>query len=262
MKIKRANLFGAKLTVTTYAELLQITDELIAKKPNEPYRYNFCNVHVVMMTLENPKLKAAVNHPKALSVTDGMPLVWAIRKLGKIPMEDRVYGPTFFEKALKHRPGEIKHFLYGSTEETVAALLDKAKKEIPDLNVVGTYIPPFRPLTEEEKKELIDQINASGADIVWVCLGAPKQEVFIDEIAPKLNVPIMAAVGAAFAFYAGKTSQAPAFLQKIGMEWFYRLLMEPRRLFVRYFKYNPWYLWKFAAARLSKHTLPQSETEI
>ena len=106
MKIKRANLFGAELTVTTYAELLQITDELIAKKPNEPYRYNFCNVHVVMMTLENPKLKAAVNHPKALSVTDGMPLVWAIRKLGKIPMEDRVYGPTFFEKALKHRPGD------------------------------------------------------------------------------------------------------------------------------------------------------------
>ncbi|MBP5626695.1 WecB/TagA/CpsF family glycosyltransferase [bacterium] len=262
MKIKRANLFGAELTVTTYEELLQITDELIAKKPAEPYRYNFCNVHVVMMTLENEKLKKAVNHAKALSVTDGMPLVWALRKLGNIPMEDRVYGPTFFEKALNHRSGEIKHFFYGSTEETVAALLEKAKKEIPGLLVAGTYIPPFRPLTEEEKEALISQINKSEADIVWVCLGAPKQEVFIDEIAPKLNVPIMAAVGAAFAFYAGKTSQAPAFLQRIGMEWFYRLLMEPRRLFVRYFKYNPWYLWKFFAALMGGHKLPQSETEL
>ena len=261
-KIKRANLFGAELTVTTYDELLQITDELIAKKPSEPYRYNFCNVHVVMMTLENPRLKEAVNHPRALSVTDGMPLVWAIRKLGKIPMEDRVYGPTFFEKALKHRPGELKHFFYGSTVETVEALIMKARTEIPNLNVAGIYIPPFGPLAAEEEKALITQINESGADILWVCLGAPKQEIFIDNIAPKLNVPIMAAVGAAFAFYAGKTSQAPKFLQKIGMEWFYRLMMEPRRLFVRYFKYNPWYLWKFAAARLSGHKLPQSEIEI
>lgn len=260
-RITRADLFGARLTVTDYDSLLAITDELAAHPRPEPVRYNFCNVHVVMMTRENPALRAAVNHPMALSVTDGMPLVWALR-MGGHAMHDRVYGPTFFEKALHHRPGELSHFFYGSTPEIQEALLAKARREIPGLKVAGAYLPPFRPLTEQEEEELVARINASGAQIVWVCLGAPKQEVFIDRIAPRLKVPVMAAVGAAFAFYAGHTSQAPAFLQKIGMEWFYRLLMEPRRLFVRYFKYNPWYLWLLFKAWLARRRIPPMEEEI
>ena len=260
-KIVRANLFGANLTVTDYESLLRLTDEIISRASGEVVRYNFCNVHVVMMTLENPELKHAINHEKALSVTDGMPLVWGLRQ-GGIKLNDRVYGPTFFEKCLNHRPGEIKHFFYGSTEETQKALLEKAKKLIPNLSVVGTYLPPFRPLTQKEEDDLVAQINASGADIVWVCLGAPKQEIFIDKIAPRLNVPIMAAVGAAFAFYAGKTNQAPLWLQKLGLEWAFRLLMEPRRLFYRYFKYNPWYLCKLAAARVRREKITPEEGEI
>ena len=192
-----------------------------------------------------------------LNTTDGMPLVWLGRHyVGK--QVQRVYGPDFMLAmfaATAH--GEARHFFYGGAPGVAGELRDRLASRFPGVQIVGTYTPPFRPLNAAEEDDLAAQIRESRPDILWVGLSTPKQERFMAEYLPRLDVTIMAGVGAAFDFHAGRVRLAPRWVQHAGLEWFYRLLTEPRRLWRRYLVNNPLFLWRIALqlAGLRKYPL-------
>lgn len=245
-QLVRAQLLGVNIALVDYELLLECVHSALNR--HEPVRINFCNVHVTMLAQHRPALLAALNHPQALTVPDGMPLVWALRSLG-YPLHDRVYGPDFFELCLSSQRGSVKHYFFGSSESTLQKLRATIEYRFPGLLVAGMYSPPFRPLSPAEEAGCVKRINAADADILWIGLGAPKQELWIKRNADKLNVPVVAAVGAGFDFLAGTIRQAPAWMQRAGLEWLFRLLMEPRRLWFRYLYYNPLFIVTFVWVR-------------
>jgi N-acetylglucosaminyldiphosphoundecaprenol N-acetyl-beta-D-mannosaminyltransferase len=174
-------------------------------------------------------------HEKAALVTpDGMPMVWLGKRAGFDHIE-RVYGPDLMLAvcAVSEERG-YRHFLYGGGEGVVDLLRKRLESRFEGLSIVGTHTPPFRPLTAAERQAAAAEIEASGADIVWVGLGSPKQELWMAEMAPLLPGKVLIGVGAAFDFHAGLKRQAPRWIQERGMEWAFRLATEPRRLWRRY----------------------------
>ncbi len=247
--LQHGGVLGVRLAITDYDGVLACAQDAIAQQ--QQIRINFCNVHVTMTAQRMIALMAALNDRDALTVPDGMPLVWALRSWG-VDIHDRVYGPDFFELCMaRSRELGIRHFFYGSTDETLECLQEKLRERYGALEIAGVYAPPFRPLTPYERDEVIARINSSGAHMLWVALGAPRQEVWIDHIAHRLSVPVLIAIGAAFAFHAGTVKQAPDWMQKRGLEWLYRLIQEPRRLWFRYLYYNPLFVIKCLWERLT-----------
>ncbi len=174
-------------------------------------------------------------HNRAFLVTpDGMPLVWALRYHGHRRC-GRVYGPdlmaTLFDRG---RHAGLRHFLYGATPGTLLKLEERLLERYPGAEIAGSWSPPFRPLSVGEEDEVADIINASGANVVWVGLGTPKQELWMARMRERLAAPILLGVGAAFDFHAGVLRQAPRIVQRSGLEWAFRLACEPRRLWRRY----------------------------
>jgi N-acetylglucosaminyldiphosphoundecaprenol N-acetyl-beta-D-mannosaminyltransferase len=179
-----------------------------------------------------------------------MPMVWMGRLQGFSSM-GRVYGPDLMLRVCEHtaRSGH-SHFFYGGASGVAAALKARLEARFEGLKVVGTYEPPFRPLNEFEREDLIRQVAVTRPDIVWVGLSTPKQERFMAEFLPHLETTLMFGVGAAFDFHAGRVRQAPRWMQCSGLEWFFRLCCEPRRLWKRYLKNNPLFIVR-AMAQLS-----------
>lgn len=246
---QHCGVLGVRLAVTDYEGALACVRNAIQSR--QQIRLNFCNVHVTMVAQRMIALMAALNDRDALTVPDGMPLVWALRMWG-VAVHDRVYGPDFFALCMaRSRELGFKHFFYGSTNETLNRLQERLRAQYGELDIVGAYAPPFRPLTPRERDDIAALINGSGANILWVALGAPRQEVWVDHMAPRLNVPVLAAIGAAFAFHAGMVKQAPDWMQRRGLEWLYRLIQEPRRLWFRYLYYNPLFVVKCLWERLT-----------
>ena len=203
-------------------------------------------VHTVVATQDDAGLRAAVLGAD-FTVPDGKPLVWALRMLGH-PVEDRVYGPDLMERACERaaRSGQ-RFYLYGGRNPgALAELARMLRLRYPGLQIVGGYAPPFRALTAREEAAVAADINRSGADVVWVGIGVPKQEKWMARMRPRLKAPVLIGVGAAFDFHAGLIPQAPPLLQRIGMEWAFRLVQEPRRLWRRYLRYNPRFVIGFA----------------
>jgi N-acetylglucosaminyldiphosphoundecaprenol N-acetyl-beta-D-mannosaminyltransferase len=183
-------------------------------------------------------------HNRAYLVTpDGMPMVWAGKLAGHREM-GRVYGPDLMLEICRvSAEHNVKHFFYGGANNVAVELKVRLEKRYPGLNVVGTYEPPFRPLNDAEVRQLEEQVAQTQPDIFWVGLSTPKQEKFMAEFLPKLRATIMIGVGAAFDFHSGRVRQAPRWIQRSGFEWFYRLCSEPRRLWKRYLRNNPLFLW-------------------
>jgi N-acetylglucosaminyldiphosphoundecaprenol N-acetyl-beta-D-mannosaminyltransferase len=246
MQNNRSKILGVNLALTDYTGLLETVTDAIARK--DQIRLNFCNVHVTMMARKDPALSAALNNPKAFTLPDGMPLVWALRSW-KDDIKDRIYGPDFFELCLEKTQHTQKHYFYGSTDDTLEKLRQTITTRFPGTQIAGMYSPPFRQLTPEEEEDILKTINESNADIVWVGLGAPKQELWVNRVAEKLTAPVVAAVGAAFDFHACTIAQAPDWMQDHGLEWLYRLAKEPRRLWYRYCYYNPLFILSFLKER-------------
>ncbi len=195
-------------------------------------------VHGVMESHDDPSLRD-IHNAAGLVTPDGMPLVWISRMRG-FKHADRVYGPDLMLalcEASVNWGG--RHFLYGGAEGVPELLAKKLKERFPGLNIVGTYSPPFRALTPQEDEEIVTMINASGADIVWVGLSTPKQERWMHAHIGRLAAPVMLGVGAAFDFHAGLKKQAPRWMQRSGLEWFFRMCTEPKRLWRRYMRNNP-----------------------
>lgn len=210
-------------------------------------------VHGVMESQRDASLRE-VHNRSGLTVPDGVPLVWCARRAG-FPATQRVYGPDLMLAVLA-RAAERgwTSYLYGGADGVPEQLAARLAERFPGLQVVGTHSPPFRPLTAEESAEVDARIDASGADLVWVGLSTPKQERWMAEHRPHLQAPVLLGVGAAFDFHTGRVRQAPAWMQSRGLEWLFRLLVEPRRLWRRYLSNNP----RFVAAVLRRPPRPVS----
>ncbi len=206
------------------------------------------NVHSVMESLRNPKLRDILNR-SGLSTPDGMPLVWLCRWGGQRRTQ-RVYGPDLMMSVCESGQAEgYRHFLYGGEPNVLDLLAKRLEREFPSIDVAGSFSPPFRTLTEDEDKEIVDMINKFRPDVVWVGLGAPKQELWMADHIDRLNCPVLVGVGAAFDFIAGQKSQAPAWMRNNGLEWLFRLIQEPRRLWRRYVILNPLFILSLALHR-------------
>ncbi len=176
-----------------------------------------------------------------LVYADGVPISWAACIGGaRVP---RTHGHDFMMETLRLSQGTgIKHYFLGGTEETLEAMVVRLNADLPGVEIAGTYSPPFRRLSEEEERETAERINASGAKVLWVALGAPRQERWIHRMRPLVKVPVQAGVGAAFEIIAGRFKRAPAAAQKLGLEWAWRLAQDPGRLWRRYLSTNGYFL--------------------
>jgi N-acetylglucosaminyldiphosphoundecaprenol N-acetyl-beta-D-mannosaminyltransferase len=194
-------------------------------------------MHGVMEAQHDEVFKMILN-AAALVVADGMPLVWIGRRHG-LEMRRRVYGPELMETFCKATATKgYRHFFYGAAPGVGEELAARFVSRFPGLAVAGTYSPPFRALTREEDVELIQAIEETKADVVWVGLSTPKQERWMYEHSGRLKVPVLVGVGAAFDFHTGRIAQAPKWMREHGLEWLFRLTMEPRRLWRRYILYG------------------------
>ena len=205
-------------------------------------------VHGVTESRRDPELQS-IHNASGLTTPDGMPMVWCGRWAGARWMR-RVYGPDLMLEVVTEaaKRGWSSYF-YGSTDATLSALVSNLSKRIPGMNVAGTYAPPFRPLTPEEDAAVVERINAARPDLVWVGLSTPRQERWMAAHRSVLDAPVLLGVGAAFDFHAGAKRQAPKWMQRSGLEWLFRLLSEPRRLWRRYLVGNSTFLWGIARRR-------------
>lgn len=200
----------------------------------------FSNVHTTVMAADDPAYCEILNQ-SAMTFPDGMPVAKKIRENGFSEAE-RVAGPDLMEALFRQSMGTgRKHYFYGSSEKTIEQLEKNLKERYPWMEIVGMVSPPFRELTEEEDAAAVAAINESGADFVWIGLGAPKQEKWMNAHKGKIH-GVMLGVGAGFDFHAGTIKRAPSLIRSLGLEWFYRLLQNPGRLFKRYFVTNTKFL--------------------
>ena len=194
------------------------------------------NVHTLVTAYDDKKYRD-IQNGAAIVIPDGGPVAKECRKRGFNGTE-RTTGPDLLNEILKISvENNYKHFFYGSTEDTLYKLKEEIRNKYGNVDIVGTYSPPFRELTDDEDSNVIDMINKSNADFLWVGLGAPKQEIFMANHKGKIN-SLMVGVGAAFDYMAGNIKRAPMWMQKMNLEWLYRLMQDPARLFGRYFYTN------------------------
>jgi N-acetylglucosaminyldiphosphoundecaprenol N-acetyl-beta-D-mannosaminyltransferase len=240
---RTAAVLGVPLALTDYDRALAWLDGTVAER--ERGYVCVCNVHTVMASREDPALRAALIG-SSLNVPDGQPLVWAVNSLGH-DLESRVYGPELMARACARAAESGQRFyLYGGRNQgALFQLALNLRQRYPGIKIVGGYSPPHRPLTGEERDAIVEEINHSRADVVWVGIGVPKQEKWMAEMRPLLDAPVLIGVGAAFDFHAGLVRQAPSWVQDAGLEWAFRLAHEPRRLWRRYTRYNPRFLFAF-----------------
>lgn len=245
--IERFEVLGIGVSAISMTDALGAIEAWIATRASN--YVCITGVHGVMESQTDPELRAI--HNRAGMVTpDGMPLVWLAR-LNRLRHVERVYGPDLMLEvaALSVRKG-YRHFFYGGGEGVAELLAARMWQRFPGLKIVGTYAPPFRPLTPEEDREIVERINASGADVVWVGLSTPKQERWMADHVGRINAPVLIGVGAAFDFHAGVKRQAPRWMRRAGLEWAFRMATEPRRLAPRYLRNNPHFVYRVLEQRI------------
>lgn len=252
---QKMEIVGVPISLTNYGEVI----EIIGRRPSDrPLAIAVCNVHSVMSARRDAALHQAISRAD-IATSDGVPLVWMMRLTGR-PEQTRVYGPDLMQLALqKGVERGWRHYLYGATPATLEQLKCAIARFAPGAEIAGAMAPPFRDLTPAETDEVVAELCASKADIVWVGLGMPKQEKWIHQIAARLPGQALVGVGAAFDLLSGTVRQAPPALQRAGLEWAFRLWQEPRRLWRRYVLNNPLYL-ILAGAQLIRYRLGSGST--
>lgn len=237
IEMKCCDILGTRILVTNMAD----TVERIEHDMEELRGKYICvgNVHTTVMAHDDAHYHE-VQKSAAFVLPDGKPLSVYSRKHG-FPEAERVTGPDLMLE-LFARDNGLKHYFYGGSPETLQMLEQKLRERYPHLQIAGMVSPPFRSLSAEEDAAEIEKINASGADIIWVGLGAPKQENWMYDHRDKVR-GVMIGVGAGFDYHAGNIKRAPMWMQKLSLEWLYRLMQDPKRLFKRYLVTNTRYLW-------------------
>lgn len=216
-----------------------------------------CNVHSVVTASQDPAFQTVLSQAD-LALPDGAPVAWALRREG-FSEQQRINGPDLTWRYLQvaEQLGQSV-FFYGSTQDTLDRLMVTIKTSFPKLKIVGMESPPYRELSEEEDQAYVDQINQSGANVLFVGLGCPKQEAWMAAHRGRIKA-VMLGVGAAFDYHAGTIQRAPVWMQKIGMEWFHRLLSEPRRLFKRYTVTNSIFIFRMVKSLMLGNPSVQHE---
>ncbi len=242
--VAQAPVLGIPLAVTDYERTLDWIDAAVALEARE--YLCVAAVHTVMETRDDAALRDAVDGA-AFTVPDGQPLAWALRALGH-EIDDRVYGPELMARACARAVDSgQRHYLYGGRDdEALSQLTDNLRERFPGVTIAGGFSPPFRSLSDAELDAVAARINAARPDVVWVGIGVPKQEKWMAAMRDRLDAPVLVGVGAAFDFHAGLVPQAPSWMQRAGLEWLFRLVQEPRRLFRRYARHNPRFVAGFA----------------
>jgi exopolysaccharide biosynthesis WecB/TagA/CpsF family protein len=237
------DLFGVEVSATDYDETVNVV--LAAAHRRESALVTFLPVHGIVTAAGDPNYLYRVN-AFDLAAPDGMPVRWAMNFLHKLKMPDRVCGPEAMTRICRRAAQDgIGIYLYGSTVDTLDGLKRNLTATHPELRIVGTDSPPFRELTEEERGQAVQRINDSGAGLVFIGLGCPRQDFFAYHNRNQIRA-VQLCVGAAFDFHAGMLKRPPKWMQKWGLEWTYRLTQEPRRLWRRYLVTNTTFCWKMA----------------
>lgn len=256
----KKNVLGVLVDATTYAEA---TERVVAAaQERRPLALTALAVHGVMTGVLDPAHNARLNSFDVVT-PDGQPVRWALNLLHGAGLTDRVYGPTLTLHVLSRFADEgLPVYLYGSTEETLARLIPELERMFPALKIAGVEASKFRSVQPGEDADIAERIKASGARLVLVGLGCPRQEIFTYAMRPLLDMPLLA-VGAAFDYHAGLLKNPPAWMQKYALEWLWRLGLEPKRLWRRYVLLNPAYVTRLAAQRTGawKATPPPPATE-
>ncbi|MDH3538475.1 MAG: WecB/TagA/CpsF family glycosyltransferase [Acidimicrobiia bacterium] len=240
MGIPRVDVLGVGISAINLEVAVAELGRWVARR--EQHYVCVTGVHGVMESQSDPAL-LRIHNRSGLTTPDGMPLVWAGKRAGAEQMS-RVYGPDLMLEICSRSAAEgWTHFFYGGKEGVPELLERRLQARFPGLAVVGTHSPPFRELTEAEAEEIAAAINAANPDFVWVGLGTPKQERWMAANIGRLRAPAILGVGAAFDIHAGLLPQAPGWMQRRGLEWLYRIVKEPRRLWRRYLLNNPRFIW-------------------
>ena len=220
----------------------QCLDQCSVAQPRLNKCVSATDAHGLVTAYRQPEFSALLDSFHWV-LPDGMPSVWLGRWRGADQMT-RCYGPDFFKQILTEGANlPVTHFFCGGQEGVADALKAAAGQKFGNHNVVGTFCPPFREMTDDELQNLANTINQSGANVVWIGLGSPKQERFARRLAQWTRVHFLVTVGAAFDFHTDRVVQAPAWVQRLSMEWFFRVLMEPKRLASRYVRVVPLFIW-------------------
>jgi N-acetylglucosaminyldiphosphoundecaprenol N-acetyl-beta-D-mannosaminyltransferase len=222
------------------------------KSPNKSY-VCVAGVHGVMEARRNPQL-LDVYAGSEMTIPDGMPLVWVGRMQGHCAMQ-RVTGPDLMLEVFRRKEfAHVTHFLYGGREGIAEELRDKLTARFPWVKIVGTHTPPFRELSDSEAAEFINTISRLKPDIVWIGISCPKQEVFMARYLPELKTRLMFGVGAAFDYHTGHIRDCANWIKLAGLQWLHRLLQDPRRLWKRYLRNNPAFVWHITRQMLKGRT--------
>jgi N-acetylglucosaminyldiphosphoundecaprenol N-acetyl-beta-D-mannosaminyltransferase len=245
----RQHVLDAPINVLTWREALDQLGAWAARR--ESRVVCLCNVHSVVCASQDPAFRNVLQQSD-MSMPDGMPVAWLLRRLGFVNQQ-RIAGPDLMWRYCEEaqQRGE-RIFLYGGTPETLSSLQRRLNEAFPELRIAGGYSPPFRPLNDDEDAAVTRMINASGAQLVFVSLGCPKQEIWMHAHRGRVDA-VMVGVGAAFDFHAGMVQRAPKWMQTCGLEWLHRLASDPRRLWRRYLVSNTLYVLGATRQLLSRH---------
>ena len=234
MSVKTIEILGVPVACVTYDSALERIKELAA----EPRPTAVCpaNTHILADARRDADFDS-VMAKFDLVLPDGMPVVWSLNCFGA-GLHDRVYGPYFMRHTLKNTPRPWRHFFFGDSEDCIAELRKVSTQLQPDIEIVGSISPPFRPFTEEDEVLFADTINRAAPDFIWVALPGVRMERWIIGNQSRYKRGVFLAVGDAFTLLSGRRKFAPAWMQRFGLTWLYRLASEPARLGPRYLKYN------------------------
>lgn len=248
-----ANVLGVRVAAVDLPRAIDLADRWLASW--DGYRYIcLAAVHSVMESRTDVQLRNAF-HRAWLNLPDGMPMTWVGRGQGHRDM-DRVFGPDFMSAMCRLSVERgYRHFFYGGLPGVAEQLRRNFEARFPGLQVVGTYAPPFRDLNPEEEASLMEILGQTKPHILWVGLGAPKQERFMAQYVDRFRVPLLIGVGAAFDFHTGRIRDCSPWIKQCGLQWLHRLVQEPRRLWRRYLRHNPAFVWHIAG-QFARELLP------
>jgi N-acetylglucosaminyldiphosphoundecaprenol N-acetyl-beta-D-mannosaminyltransferase len=244
---KYADVLGVKVSAINLSTAVDMADRWIAAK-NRGY---ICvtGVHGVMEAQKDVEFLRILNHA-FINTPDGMPMSW-VGHLQGLSQMDRVFGPDFLATMCQLSVWRgYRHFLYGGEPGVAELLKETLQRRFPGLLVVGTYTPPFRNLSAAEEDDVLAQVQASKPHILWVGLSTPKQERFMAHYIDRLEVPLLVGVGAAFDYHTGRIRDCPHWVKRAGLQWSHRLLQDPRRLWKRYLRNNPAFVWNIVLQTL------------
>jgi N-acetylglucosaminyldiphosphoundecaprenol N-acetyl-beta-D-mannosaminyltransferase len=245
---------GVRIDAVQILDVVRSMEEWIAAG-HSCHSIAFTGLHGISEAHKDPNFKTILNDAD-LVVPDGMPLVWIGRWRGH-RLHRRVYGPELMETFCHLTGSRYRHFFFGGAPGVAESLATSLSQRF-NIDVKGTYSPPFRQLTAEEDSVVVDTIQEAAPDVLWVGLSTPKQERWIHEHRSRLHVPVLAGVGAAFDLNSGRIPRAPEWMRENGLEWLFRLLVEPRRLWKRYLVTIPSVLWSVLLDIIGRRKLEQT----